>query len=147
MADTNRQNRRYPSKEEKTLEITWLDANATDSRPTTQANGRKSNQARVSNAVLLTTELLENVLRPLPAKDLLLAQRVSRQWRDVIAGSRQLQQLLSVFRPPPTPCCGMKPKGWDKLPSFEWLSVEDDEDGSEQDGSVSGDGCFVSWDL
>ncbi|KAK0316491.1 hypothetical protein LTR01_000239 [Friedmanniomyces endolithicus] len=147
MADTNRQSRRYPSNEEKTLEITWLDANATDSRPATQANQRKSNQARVSNAVLLTTELLENVFRSVPAKDLLLAQRVSPQWRDVIAGSRELQQLLSVFRPPPTPCCGMKLKGWDEVPSFEWLGMEGDEDGSEQDRSVSGDGCFVSWDL
>ncbi|KAK0252751.1 hypothetical protein B0A54_00364 [Friedmanniomyces endolithicus] len=127
--------------------IRLLDANATDSRPATQANQRKSNQARVSNAVLLTTELLENVFRSVPAKDLLLAQRVSPQWRDVIAGSRELQQLLSVFRPPPTPCCGMKLKGWDEVPSFEWLGMEGDEDGSEQDRSVSGDGCFVSWDL
>ena len=112
-----------------------------------QPNERTSNQAHASNAVLLTTELLENILRSLPAKDLLLAQRVSLKWRDVIAGSRQLQQLLSVLRPPPTPCCAMQTKKWDRIPTFEWLSAEDDEEQSGEDGSICGDDGFGGWDL
>lgn len=46
------------------------------------------------DAVFLTTELLENVLRHLPMKDLLLAQRVSRKWSGVIKQSKELQQAL-----------------------------------------------------
>ncbi|KAK5697849.1 hypothetical protein LTR97_006807 [Elasticomyces elasticus] len=49
------------------------------------------------NAVLLTTELLEHILSQLPMKDLLLAQRVSRKWRDVIAQSKELQQQLFML--------------------------------------------------
>ncbi|KAK0287004.1 hypothetical protein LTR35_004473 [Friedmanniomyces endolithicus] len=112
-----------------------------------QPNERMSNQAHASNAVLLTTELLEKILRSLPAKDLLLAQRVSLKWRDVIASSRQLQQLLSVLLPPPTPCCAMQTKKWDRIPTFEWRSVEDDEEQSGEDGSICGDDGFGGWDL
>lgn len=51
-------------------------------------------RASVHNAVLLTTEPLENVLSHLPKKDLLLAQRVSHKWHAVISESKQLQQAL-----------------------------------------------------
>jgi hypothetical protein len=41
-----------------------------------------------------TAELLESVLFELPSKDLLLAQRVCKQWKLTIEGSRKLQQAL-----------------------------------------------------
>jgi hypothetical protein len=44
--------------------------------------------------VISTTELLENILMFLPMKDLLLAQRVSRNWKAVITKSISLQQRL-----------------------------------------------------
>ena len=56
----------------------------------TRSASRKSTIA----AVFLTTELLENILQFLPMKDLLLAQRVSRNWKDVITKSNSLQQML-----------------------------------------------------
>ncbi|KAK5712169.1 hypothetical protein LTR17_018075 [Elasticomyces elasticus] len=49
-----------------------------------------STQASV-DPVLLTTELLEGLLHLLPMRDLLLAQRVSRKFRDVIGRSMVLQ--------------------------------------------------------
>lgn len=49
-------------------------------------------------AVLLTTELLENILLHVPPKDLLLVQRVSRKWRDLIGKSVPLQEKL-FFKP------------------------------------------------
>jgi hypothetical protein len=48
--------------------------------------------------VLSTTELLEAILLQLSLKDVLLSQRVSKEWRDTIVGSTKLQQLL-FFRP------------------------------------------------
>src|SRR5207253_420563 len=48
--------------------------------------------------VLEIPELLEAILFRLPIRDLLLAQRVSRQWRDIISNSLSLQQAL-FFRP------------------------------------------------
>ncbi|KAK0884278.1 hypothetical protein LTR87_001907 [Friedmanniomyces endolithicus] len=131
------------SQEDKSAKVARLDAN---SKPTSQPNERMSNQAHASNAVLLTTELLENILRSLPAKDLLLAQRVSPKWRDVITRSRQLQQQLSVILPPATPCYGIESKKRDEPPTFEWLSVEDDEEQSGQDGGICGAGGSKSWD-
>lgn len=44
--------------------------------------------------VLDTVELFEAILICLPVRDLLLAQRVSRRWRDVIARSIKLQRAL-----------------------------------------------------
>lgn len=41
-----------------------------------------------------TVELFEAVLVCLPARDLLLAQRVSRRWQNVIAKSTKLQRAL-----------------------------------------------------
>ncbi|KAK1059774.1 hypothetical protein LTR12_000910 [Friedmanniomyces endolithicus] len=132
-----------PSQEDKSAGVARLDSN---SKHTSQPNERMSNQASASNAVLLTTELLENILRSLPAKDLLLAQRVSLKWRDVIAGSRQLQRQLSVILPPATPCYGMEMKEPDEPPTYGRLSVEDDEEQSGKDGSICGDDGIGSWD-
>lgn len=47
-----------------------------------------------TDACLNTTELLENILRFLDFKTLLLAQRVSRNFQNVIVGSLPLQQKL-----------------------------------------------------
>ncbi|EME77441.1 uncharacterized protein MYCFIDRAFT_85123 [Pseudocercospora fijiensis CIRAD86] len=49
-------------------------------------------------AVFYTAELLEHILKFLSMKDLLLDQRVCKQWRDVIKQSPELQQNL-FFRP------------------------------------------------
>ncbi|KAK5680168.1 hypothetical protein LTS10_007095 [Elasticomyces elasticus] len=65
-------------------------ANISSARPTTRLTTKHS----AFNAVLLTTELLEHILSQLPMKDLLLAQRVSSEWRDVICQSPLLQQQL-----------------------------------------------------
>ncbi|KAK5712170.1 hypothetical protein LTR17_018076 [Elasticomyces elasticus] len=64
--------------------------NTSSARPTTRLTTKHS----VINAVLLTTELLEHVLSQLPMKDLLLAQRVSRNWRNAIRQSPEWQQQL-----------------------------------------------------
>ena len=48
--------------------------------------------------VLCTIELLENILLMAPPKDVLLAQRVCKDWRRTIKGSMKLQRLL-FFRP------------------------------------------------
>lgn len=40
------------------------------------------------------TEIAENILAHLPMKDLLLAQRVAKGWRDLITSSPALQELL-----------------------------------------------------
>ncbi|KAK4547623.1 hypothetical protein LTR36_000580 [Oleoguttula mirabilis] len=55
---------------------------------------RSMTRASVYNAVLLTTELLENILSYLPMKSLLRFQIVPRKWRAVISESKQLQQAL-----------------------------------------------------
>ncbi|KAK5715142.1 hypothetical protein LTR15_010559 [Elasticomyces elasticus] len=77
---------------------------STSSRAVTRQATRRA-AAAPTNAVLLTTELLESVLRNLPTKDLLLAQRVSRKWCDLIRQSIVLQQQLF-----------MRPRGAD----FAW---------------------------
>ncbi|KAK4893525.1 hypothetical protein LTR27_008208 [Elasticomyces elasticus] len=68
-------------------------ATTSSARPTTRLTTKHS----VFNAVLLTTELLEHILSQLPMKDLLLAQRVSRKWRDVIGQSKEMQQQLFLL--------------------------------------------------
>jgi hypothetical protein len=45
-----------------------------------------------------TVELIEMILLKLPARDILLAQRVSKQWQAVIKSSTKLQQAL-FFQP------------------------------------------------
>ncbi|KAK5705721.1 hypothetical protein LTR17_021409 [Elasticomyces elasticus] len=85
-------------------------------KPMTRSN-TQSRKEGVSDAVLLTTELLENILHHLPMKDLLLAQRVSRKWQGVIDQSKRLQQQL-FFAPKQSRSC------WEFEPG-------DDEDESE----------------
>lgn len=50
-----------------------------------------------------TSELLEMVLHELPSEDILFAQRISRQFCSVIAGSRPLQLRLFFTIQPATP--------------------------------------------
>ncbi|KAK5738216.1 hypothetical protein LTS12_025661 [Elasticomyces elasticus] len=47
-----------------------------------------------STQVFGTTELLEHILIHVPARDVLLSQRVSQQWQAVTTGSLSLQRLL-----------------------------------------------------
>ncbi|KAK5680167.1 hypothetical protein LTS10_007094 [Elasticomyces elasticus] len=78
---------------------------------------RQSTRQAAINAVFLTTELLEGILHQLPMKDLLLAQRISRRFRDVIGQSVILQQDL--FMQPREADFAWKiletPGKWDKL--------------------------------
>ena len=55
---------------------------------------RRVTRRATFEAVLLTTELLKNILQYLPAKDLLLAQRVSKKWRAVVTENDALQKVL-----------------------------------------------------
>ncbi|KAI7158462.1 hypothetical protein KC349_g4833 [Hortaea werneckii] len=59
---------------------------------------RSQTLSAARNAVLHTTELLENILYFLPMKDLLFAQRVCMKWRELIRRSIPLQEAL-FFRP------------------------------------------------
>lgn len=63
---------------------------------------RAATRRSVTEAVFLTTELLENILRHLPMKDLLLVQRVCRKWRAVITSNKELQQALYFIPIEPT---------------------------------------------
>ena len=47
-----------------------------------------------TEVVYNTAELLESILHNLPTKDLLLAQRVCRQWKQAIERSPKLQRAL-----------------------------------------------------
>ncbi|KAK4947097.1 hypothetical protein LTR10_013868 [Elasticomyces elasticus] len=51
-------------------------------------------QFPASDQVFGTTELLEHILIRMPARDVLLSQRVSQQWQAVIKGSLHLQRAL-----------------------------------------------------
>lgn len=55
---------------------------------------RSQTLSAARNAVLHTTELLENILYFLPMKDLLFAQRVCTKWRELIHRSIPLQEAL-----------------------------------------------------
>ncbi|KAI7342132.1 hypothetical protein KC354_g16583 [Hortaea werneckii] len=55
---------------------------------------RSQTLSAARNAVLHTTELLENILYFLPMKDLLFAQRVCMKWRELIRRSIPLQEAL-----------------------------------------------------
>lgn len=69
----------------------------------TSRTTRSASRKRATNAVLYTTELLENILEFLPVQDLLLAQRVSQKWKAVINKSKTLQQTLVLFLVPKPP--------------------------------------------
>jgi hypothetical protein len=56
-----------------------------------------------TNKVLCLVELLELILLKLPMRDLLLAQRVCRQWRACIRSSNRLQQKLFLQTSQPCP--------------------------------------------
>ena len=58
-----------------------------------------SEYCQAANEVLALPELLEWILLKLPAKEILLAKRVSRTWRNLIKSSPKLQQVLSIRRP------------------------------------------------
>lgn len=47
-----------------------------------------------AHQVFNTTELIELVLLQLPVREVLLGQRVSKQWQDTVLGSTKLQQAL-----------------------------------------------------
>ena len=51
---------------------------------------------KARDQVLATYELLEAVLHALPTKDLLLSQRVCREWHKMIQRSQMLQRALFI---------------------------------------------------
>lgn len=55
----------------------------------------------------LPIEVLVEILKAVPIRDLLLSQRVCRQWRSVITDSHELQEAL-FLRPLPGPFKGWK---------------------------------------
>ena len=55
----------------------------------------------VTSTLLSTIEIMESVLFALPMRDLLLAQRVCKQWQQLITQSPQLQRKL-FLRPSPS---------------------------------------------
>ena len=50
-----------------------------------------------ASTVFGTYELLENILHALPTRDILLGQRVNRDWRDVVKRSHKLQRALFIM--------------------------------------------------
>jgi len=58
---------------------------------------------RAVDAVLAIPELLESILFEFPARDLLLATRVNREFRDCINSSNKIQCKL-CFKPPQAQC-------------------------------------------
>lgn len=74
-----------------------MDERASSKNGTLNVTTRGARRASLGNtvaAVFLTTELLEQVLYCMPAKEVLLAQRVCRKFRCVISESKLLQQKL-----------------------------------------------------
>ncbi|KAK4898221.1 hypothetical protein LTR27_004228 [Elasticomyces elasticus] len=61
---------------------------------TSNGFGTVESQSPASDQVFGTTELLEHILIRMPARDVLLSQRVSQQWQAVIKGSLHLQRAL-----------------------------------------------------
>lgn len=57
-----------------------------------------ASQAATLRGVLETNELLENIICYLPLKKILDVQRVSRQWKNVIASSPNIQEKLFMRR-------------------------------------------------
>lgn len=77
-------------------------SNAAPHSPMPQASASTNTTSTSATSVFAVYELLEGILAELPMKDLLLAQRVSRQWKSLIVSSDKLQQLL-FFRPSTDP--------------------------------------------
>lgn len=74
--------------------MTNLDQKSILTYENVNAATRGATRCSIWPAVFLTTELLENILRHLPMRDLLFVHRVCRKWRAVICESKQLQQAL-----------------------------------------------------
>ncbi|KAK5713809.1 Translation machinery-associated protein 46 [Elasticomyces elasticus] len=76
------------------------------SKPIKRSRRRKTaivvEQGEAASAVLGLPELLEIILLEVEPKTLLLSQRVDKTFRNVIAGSQQLQVLLGFQAPPQT---------------------------------------------
>lgn len=68
--------------------------------------------------VLGTTELHEQILLNLPLRDLLLAKRVSRAWRNTMAGSPQIQEAL-FFRPNASSVVAIQPSSEDSTETYQ----------------------------
>lgn len=76
-------------------------ASTTAKKTTSKGLARKSkvqNKHAAANAVLSTTELLENIILKVDAVTLLLAQRTSRKFQEVIKRSQWLQKKLFMWR-------------------------------------------------
>ncbi|KAK5687519.1 hypothetical protein LTS10_001657 [Elasticomyces elasticus] len=65
-----------------------------NSNITSNGFGTVESRFPASDQVFGTTELLEHILIRMPARDVLLSQRVSQQWQAVIKGSLHLQRVL-----------------------------------------------------
>ncbi|KAK5680189.1 hypothetical protein LTS10_007116 [Elasticomyces elasticus] len=76
-------------------------------------------------AVFATAELIENILMNAPVKSIFGSQRVSRQFRDVVATSVNLQQRM--FLRPPQP---VLTEVWTLVPKSE--DEEESEDSDEE---------------
>lgn len=63
-------------------------------RAVTSVITRRAARVNTAYTVFYTTELLELILSGLPMKDLLLSQRVSQKWRNVVNTNRRLQEKL-----------------------------------------------------
>ncbi|RMY64356.1 hypothetical protein D0863_09881 [Hortaea werneckii] len=90
---------------------------------------RSQTLSAARNAVLHTTELLENILYFLPMKDLLFAQRVCTKWRELIQRSIPLQQAL-FFLPRELGVYWKLVEEDDKLPKAVKISKEQYMQGS-----------------
>ncbi|GAB1740995.1 hypothetical protein NU219Hw_g6249t1 [Hortaea werneckii] len=87
------------------------------------------------NAVLHTTELLENILYFLPMKDLLFAQRVCMKWRGLIQRSIPLQEAL-FLRPRKLGVYWKRIREPDVLPKLVKISEEEYLQGQEEEDEV-----------
>lgn len=61
----------------------------------------ENSTASAAYAVFGTAKLLETILLLLPMKDILLDDRVCKEWRDAIASSKKLQKALFFLPEPP----------------------------------------------
>jgi len=97
--------------------ILTLEANIHYQRPAKRGRISKKTKDRlrgVSEAVLFTTETLENILQHLPSRQLLLMQRVCRKFRNVITGNKSLQQKLFLLPSKVQFCWNYSTRKWGK---------------------------------
>lgn len=67
------------------------------------AKGKTTKSDTASRAVFHTSELVENILFYLPARDLFRVQRVSMSFKNAIANSRRIQEKLFLRKEPSEP--------------------------------------------